>query len=119
MPRSQPTFGFLNSDVSDQDVYREYGVKFIADFNKGAAAWLTASYEPGKRTYEEFSESQTSAEFSLFSDYMYHRVSLFANFRIIDGITLSCFADYQPEDHKREGDDATATLLSVSLTYIF
>jgi hypothetical protein len=114
-----PTFGFLNSDVSTQDVYREYGVKFIADFNKGSAAWLSASYEPGKRIYQAYSANLTVDNFSLFSDYTYHRVSLFANFSILGGITLSCFADYQPEDHKREGDDATATLFSISLNYLF
>ena len=114
-----PAFGFLNSAVSDDDEYREYGARFMLEYNRGIAAWLTASYEPGKRIYSSYTGIETVDAPPLFSDYSYHRVSLFANMRIRDGIVLNCFADYQPEDHIREGDDATATLLSVSLTWTF
>ena len=114
-----PTFGFLESGVSAQDVYREFGAKLALDYNRGARAWITFSYEPGKRAYQAFSTTPVNQEQSLFSDYTYHRLSLFANIRILKSLTFSAFVDYQPEDHKREGDDATATLISVSLTSMF
>jgi len=114
-----PTVGFLESDVSDEDVYRELGAKLALDYSRGARAWITFSYEPGKRTYQAFGTTPASQEPSLFSDYTYHRLSLFANIRILKSLTFSAFVDYQPEDHKREGDDATATLISFSLTSMF
>ena len=89
------------------------------EYNRGARAWITMSYEPGKRTYQAFGVDPAVQEFSLFSDYTYHRLSLFANVRIMRSLTFSGFVDYQPEDHKREGDDATATLISFSLTATF
>ncbi len=46
-------------------------------------------------------------------------MSLYTNFRVLEGLSFSGFLDYQPEDHERESDDATATLLSLSLIYMF
>ena len=114
-----PAFGFLESDASEEDVYREFGARLVLDYSKGSRAWITFSYEPGGRTYQTFGTSRADQELSLYSDYSYHRLSLFANIRVLRFLNLSAFADYQPEDHKREGDDATATLVSVSLTYSF
>jgi hypothetical protein len=115
-----PTFGFLDSRVSTEDVYKEVGAKVALEYNRGAAVWVSFEYEPGKRTYKTFSDAtQTVDDISLFSDYTYHRLSLFANVRVWDGLTFSSFLDFSPEDHKREGDDATATLISLSLTYFF
>jgi hypothetical protein len=117
-----PAVGLLRSDISDQDVYRELGVRTAFEYNSGARAWITLTYEPGKRTYQAFNASSADPageDFSLFSDYTYHRLSLFANVRIMRSLTFSGFVDYQPEDHKREGDDATATLISFSLTATF
>jgi hypothetical protein len=117
-----PAVGFLRSDISEQDVYRELGVRTAFEYNRGARAWITLTYEPGTRTYRAFddaSDDPATQGFSLFSDYTYHRLSFFANVRIVRSVTLSGFVDYQPEDHKREGDDATATLISFSLTATF
>jgi hypothetical protein len=114
-----PTYGFLDSDVSDQDVYTEFGAKFILEYNRSGAAWVSFAYEPGRREYKTYFQTTQSDQFSLFSNYTYHRVSLFTNFRVVDGLSFSGFLDYQPEDHERESDDATATLLSVSLIYMF
>jgi hypothetical protein len=114
-----PAFGFLESKISEEDVYRELGAKLAIDYISGSRAWITFAYEPGKRTYQSFGDSSTDQDLSLFSDYSYHRLSLFANIRLLSSLTVSAFADYQPEDHKREGDDATATLVSLSLTYLF
>lgn len=114
-----PTVGFLKSDISDQDVYTELGAKLALEYNRGSRVWISFAYEPGKRTYQVFGDNPDDQELSLFSDYAYHRLSLFANVRLLKYLTLSAFADYQPEDHKREGDDATATLFSISLTSMF
>jgi len=114
-----PTFGFLDSQISAEDEYREFGAKLALEYNRGATAWVSFSYEPGKRTYKSFTSSTVDQEFALFSDYSYHRLSLFANVRIWGGVTFSGFVNYEPEDHKREGDDATATLISLSLNYFF
>jgi hypothetical protein len=114
-----PTVGVLASDISDQDEYKEFGAKLAAEYNRGATVWVSFAYEPGKRTYESFRANALDQELSLFSDYSYHRLSMFANVRVWRGLTFGAFVDYQPEDHKREGDDATATLISISLNYVF
>jgi hypothetical protein len=115
-----PTYGFLDSDVSDQDEYSEYGVKTVFEYNRGARAWITLAYETGKRHYKAFSMATGQLEdLSLFSDYSYHRLSLFTNFRLVGGFTFNGFVDFEPEDHEREGDDATATLISLSVNYFF
>lgn len=115
-----PTYGFLNSDVSDQDEYNEYGVKTVFDFNKGARAWISLAYGTGKRVYRAFSEAGWWVEdMSLFSNYSYHRLALFTNLRLVGGFTFNGFVNFEPEDHVREGDDATATLISLSVNYFF
>ena len=111
-----PTFGFLASDYSGEDEYEEYGVKCTVEYNKGTRAWVSLDYENGKRSYSAYTGVRTE---SIFSDYTYNRVSLFSNFKLWNGLSLSGLLDYQPEDHEREGDDASATLFSFSVTYIF
>jgi hypothetical protein len=73
------------------------------------------------RDYDLYSSSPVVSDTAevVFSDYGYHRVNVFANARAYRSLWLSVFLDYQPEDHDRDGDDATATVGSVSLTYSF
>jgi len=111
-----PTYGFFISDYSRDDEYREYGVKCAVDYNKGTRAWFSVEYETGKRRYSAYAGAR---EESIFSDYTYNRVTAFTNVKLWNGLSLSGLLDYQPEDHEREGDDATATLFSLSVTYIF
>lgn len=111
-----PTYGFFVSDYSHEDEYNEYGGKFSLEYNKGTQAWISLAYEPGRRFYSAFTAGDDEA---IFSDYTYHRISAFSNVKLWDGVSLSGLLDYQPEDHEREGDDATATLFSMSVTYIF
>ena len=112
-----PAFSFFVSNASPEDEYHELGGKLTLEYGLGTAVWLSGSYEPGKRSYRTFNAARD--EPTVYSDYTYHRVSLLANVRLLDGVSLNAFADVQPEDHEREGDDATATLVSVSLTYSF
>ena len=114
-----PAYGFLDSDVSDQDEYTEFGAKFVFEYNRGGTAWVSFAYEPGRREYKTYGQATQTDEISLFSNYSYNRMSLYTNFRVLDGLSFSGFLDYQPEDHERESDDATATLLSLSLIYMF
>ncbi|MGD8414555.1 MAG: hypothetical protein PVF33_09995, partial [Candidatus Latescibacterota bacterium] len=117
-----PSVGFLRSGNSDQDEYSELGVRMGFEYTRGSRAWVTLRYEPGKRSYAAFNPLATDPAapgYSLFSDYTYHRLSFFANIRVTRKLNFSGFVDYQPEDHKREGDDATATLVSVSLYATF
>jgi hypothetical protein len=114
-----PTYGFLHSDVSEQDEYDEYGVRVVFDYNNASLAWVSLAYEAGKRQYAAYSEAQQPEDISLFSDYRYHRLSLFTNFRLVGGFSFNGFFDFAPEDHVREGDDATATLISLSVNYVF
>jgi hypothetical protein len=44
-------------------------------------------------------------------------VNVFANARVYRSLWLNIFFDWQPEDHDRDGDDATATVGSISLMY--
>ena len=114
-----PMVGFLKSDISAQDEYTEIGARVRLEYNRGARAWVSLTYEPGKRSYTVFDPAAGPDDFSLFSDYSYQRLSAFANVRIFGPLSLTGLVDFSPEDHKREGDDATATLLSISLTYLF
>jgi hypothetical protein len=88
-----------------------------SEFMRASRAWVSASYERGRRSYR--TESGLEEIESIYSDYDYHRVYLLAIIQIWDGVSLTTLLDYQPEDHERESDDATATLFSVSLSYSF
>jgi hypothetical protein len=113
-----PMVGFLKSDISAQDEYTEIGARVRLEYTRGTRAWVSLTYEPGTRTYNVFNSVAGPDDISLFSDYSYQRLSAFANLRIFGPLSLTGFIDFSPEDHKREGDDATATLLSISLTYL-
>lgn len=112
-----PAFGWLNSETSPDDEYRELGVRLALELFGGSGWWVSASYEPGLRDYAAFKDGDVinNAEV-VFSDYAYHRVGLFANARVWRSVWFNAFLDYQPEDHEREDDDATATIASVGLT---
>ena len=113
------TFGILSARESPLDEYREFGATFRVEYSQGTRLWLSFEYEPGRRRYPAFDSGAIFDFESIFSDYTYHRLSLFGNWRIWSGLAFNVFVDYQPEDHVREGDDATATLISVSLSYLF
>lgn len=116
-----PTYATLRSRTSAQDEYDEFGARFAVEYTRGASLWMSATYEPGWRDYLSYDGNDELADAfaSVFSDYAYHRVSFFANVRVWNGLSLSVLADYQPEDHDRQSDDATATLFSVGLSYVF
>jgi len=114
-----PSWGFLRSDLSPGDEYTELGVVVRWEYNRSARFWIQMQYEPGRRVYPAFDPNATFDFESIFSDYTYHRFSMFLNWRIWKGAGINAFVDYQPEDHEREGDDATAALFSISLSYAF
>jgi hypothetical protein len=115
-----PTYGVLDSDVSSDDEYTEYGLKLVFDYNSGALAWVSIAYQPGRRMYHSYTESESLQDTpSLFSDYAFHRLSIITNFRVWNGLSFGGFVNFEPEDHVREGDDATATLITLSLFYVF
>lgn len=111
-----PTYVFFASPLSIQDEYREVGARVTLDYSAGSRLWFSASYEPGIRNYlvEAIGDAET-----IFSDYLYNRVIVYATARLWEGTSLNLFLDYEPEDHKREADDATATLFSVEVSYGF
>jgi len=111
--------GLLTTGDSPQDEYKEFGALFRCEYSQGTKLWLSFEYEPGRRRYPAFNPDAIFDFESIFSDYAYHRVSFFGTWRIWQGLAFNAFVDYQPEDHVREGDDATATLISVSLSYLF
>jgi hypothetical protein len=112
-----PAFGWVNSETSPDDEYRELGVRLALELFGGSGWWVSASYEPGLRDYAAYEDENVVANSEvLFSDYAYHRVGLFANARLARALWLNVFLDYQPEDHEREDDDATATIASIGLT---
>lgn len=116
-----PTYSHLRSQFSTQDEYDEFGARLSLEYMRGAKIWVSATYEPGRRNYLAYNgeDALTSTFATVFSDYTYHRLSLFVNARVRGGLGISLLADYQPEDHERQTDDATATLFSVGLSYIF
>jgi hypothetical protein len=116
-----PAFGWLSSRDVPQDEYRELGVRFALEQIGSSGLYLSASYEPGTRDYEAYSNDSGAIDNAdvIFSDYGYHRVSVFANARLYRALWLNVFFDWQPEDHDRDGDDATATVGSISLVYSF
>jgi hypothetical protein len=111
-----PTFGFLQSDTSPADEYNEVGARISVDYNSGQRLWLSASYEPGRRDYRIDPVSDTDL---VFSDFVYHRVLLFANLRLLRSASINVFANLEPESHKVEADDTTMTILSADITYGF
>ncbi len=115
-----PAFSYFVSDDSPDDEYDEYGLKFTLDYLRGRRLWLASAYESGSRRYDAYGGSAVDPlDESLFSNYTYHRINLLASLQVWDDVNLNTFLDYQPEDHERESDDATATLFSISLTYVF
>lgn len=118
-----PAFGWLESRESPQDEYQELGAKITFEWMGGTAAWVSASYQPGWRDYRLYDSSPGRGEIpdpdAIFSDYGYHRIDLFATVRLHRSLWLNAYADYQPEDHDRAGDDATATVASLSLACSF
>jgi hypothetical protein len=56
---------------------------------------------------------------SIFSDYIYNKLLCLATVRIWNRLSLTGFLDFEPEQHKRKGDDSTITLFSMSLAYLF
>lgn len=112
-----PALGWLNSDTSPDDVYRELGVRVAFEWLGESGWWVSASYEPGLRDYAAYKDGETIANTNvIFSDYIYHRVGLFVNARVWRSLWFNAFLDYQPEDHERQDDDATATIASAALT---
>ncbi|HEX5132803.1 MAG TPA: hypothetical protein VFX92_09980 [Candidatus Krumholzibacteria bacterium] len=116
-----PAFGWLTSHDAPQDEYRELGVRVALEHIGSGGLYVSASYEPGLRDYSLYSDAGSVVDNAnvIFSDYTYHRVDLFLNARVHGPVWLSAFLDYQPEDHDRDGDDATATVGSFSITYSF
>jgi len=116
-----PAFAWLSSRTAPQDEYHELGVRLFAELLGTSGLFVSLSYEPGTRDYGLYDASNGSIENAdaIFSDYTYHRLSLFANSRIRGHFWLNAFADYQPEDHDRTGDDATATVASIALMVVF
>jgi hypothetical protein len=112
-----PAFAVLSSRESPDDEYTEFGGKLTVEYYGTGGAWVSMAYEPGRRRYRTFDASSDVP--SIYSDYTYNRVNALASVRVWDGVSLSALVDYQPEDHEREGDDATATLFSLSLTYAY
>jgi len=112
-----PVWNVLASGASPDDEYDEVGAHLAVEYMGGSSAWMSVAYEPGRRHYRTY--DGTSDEVSIYSDYTFQRVNLIASVRVWDGVSFSALVDYQPEDHEREGDDATATLVSLSLTYVY
>ena len=110
-----PTFGFLQSGGSVEDEYTEVGGKLTVDYNSGSSLWLTASYEPGMRNYTELGSTSDS----LYSDFVYHRLLLFATLRVWRETSLNVFANLEPENHIVPEDDRATTLFSADVTYGF
>jgi hypothetical protein len=116
-----PAFGWLSSREAPFDEYRELGIRFATEHIGGSGLYFSAAYEPGLRDYGQYNGNLTlpDQQQAIFSDYVYHRVNLFANVRVYHALWANLFVDYQPEDHDRDGDDATATVISASLSYGF
>jgi hypothetical protein len=110
-----PAYGFLRSGLSSEDEYTEIGAKISLDWNSGGKLWLSASYEPGRRDYA----LDPISDAFLFSDFVYHRVLVFATLNVVAHTSLNLFANFEPEDHAIPTEDTTTTLLSADITYRF
>ena len=116
-----PAIGWLSSRDAPEDEYREVGVRLALEQIGISGLYVSASYEPGVRNYDAYTNNAglTDSVDAIFSDYGYHRVSIFANARLYRALWLNILFDWQPEDHDRDGDDATATVGSITLMYTF
>jgi len=116
-----PAGAWLTSGSSAQDEYTEMGARIALEWTGTGGGWVAVSYEPGWRDYTLYNEGGDALDNAetIFSDYAYHRIDVFANLRLHRGLWFNAYADWQPEDHDREGDDATATTVSVALVQSF
>ncbi len=114
-----PGFGWLSSRSIAEEEYRELGARLAVEQIGVSGLYVSAVYEVGRRDYSTYSSGASLVEntAAIFSDYIYNRVNVFANVRIYRSLWLNGLLDWQPEDHDRDGDDATATVGSVSLTW--
>jgi hypothetical protein len=116
-----PAFAWLSSRDEPQDEYREVGVRLALEKIGSNGLYVSAAYEPGWRDYEAYADDGGAIDNAdvIFSDYAFHRVNVFANARLYRTFWLNVLFDWQPEDHDRDGDDATATVGSITLMYVF
>ena len=110
-----PTFGLFVSELSEEDEYTEYGAKLSLSYSHSDKIWLSASYEPGSRNYR----LDSGGSDVIFSDFIYHRFLVFTTVRVWHNTNVNLFLNHEPEDHKIEDDDSTATLFSLDIAYRF
>ncbi len=112
------SWGTLRTDASPDDPYTEFGGVFRVD-HVSPRLWVSFEYEPGRRRYDAWDPNASLDALAVYSDYSYQRVSLVGSWRLSRSLDFNVFLDWQPEDHEREGDDATATLFASSLSWGF
>ncbi len=108
----------LRTDASSDDRYTEIGAVVRID-HASRRFWFAFEYEPGRRRYDAWDPNASLDALSVYSDYAYRRLSLIGAWHLAPHVDFNVFLDWQPEDHEREGDDATATLFASSLSWGF
>jgi hypothetical protein len=92
--------------------YWEGTVIIGLDIMKGSSFWLSASYEPGYRSYE-------AEENDFYSDFYINRLSLIGSVSIPKGFSIDMFVMHDPERHARRTDNFSITLISIMLGFDF
>lgn len=109
---AEPRYAVMGCPDYAEERYGEGSVILGLDFSRGTALWLSASWEPGYRSYE-------TEDNELYSDFSFNRLSLMGSAELGGGMTLSLFLSHDPEKHTRRQDDFSITLVSVELSRAF
>jgi hypothetical protein len=113
---AMPLYTFLTSGTAPEEEYAEFAIEFGIHWRLGRNTWITVSDEVGRRDYE--SPVLATAE-TLYSDYVYNRVTLLVAAEVAAGVLVDVFANWEPENHSLPEHDTDSRLLSLEIEYQF
>jgi hypothetical protein len=119
-----PYVTVLTSDSEPAEEYRQISAEVTLEVLGLESLWLDGKYELGTRDYRKDTAGDGEAltfldDSAVYSDFLFHHVSLFCTYEASPRWSLSLFGSYEPENHDREVDDVAAALLTLEASYRF
>lgn len=123
-----PSFERLNSSTALDEEYDQLGVEVGVEW-RGARVWVHVSDEIARRDYtREATEEEIDLdapldssfdEEGLYSDSIVNRLTVLVSAELTAHTSLRLFANWEPEDHRLDRDDAETSLLSGGIEHRF